>query len=55
MFIYLHVKRNRADAQDKIELYKNTNPLTSNQCTGYATHRTFKPLLLSQLFLMIPA
>lgn len=55
MLIYLDVKYT-ADTQDKIELYKNTKTLTSNECTGYAIDRTFKnALLLSQLFLIISA
>lgn len=43
MLIYLDVNY-KAEAQDKIELYKNIKPLTSEQCTGYAIHRAFKML-----------
>lgn len=41
MLIYLDVKYT-ADAQDKIELYKNIKLLTSNQCTGCTIYRIFK-------------
>lgn len=54
MVIYLDVKY-IADAPDKIELCKNTKPLTSNQCTGHTIHRTFKAFLICQLFLIISA
>lgn len=48
MFIYLDVKYT-ADAQDKIELYKNIKLLTLNQCTGCTIHRTFKTLFNSAI------
>lgn len=41
MLIYLDVKYT-AEAQDKIQLYKNIRPLTPSQCTGCTVHRTFK-------------
>lgn len=54
MVIYLDVKYT-ADAPDKIEIRKNTEPLTSNLCTGYTIHRIFKAFLICQLFLIISA
>lgn len=41
MLIYLDVNHT-ADVQDKMELYKNIKPLTSEHCAGYGIHSALK-------------
>lgn len=41
MLIYLDVNYT-ADVQDKMELYKNIKPLTSEHCAGYGIHSALK-------------